>query len=100
MCKHWQLSKRARKHFTHADCNRVIGYLEPELFKYNNIRGYKFNVPFDPQSRNDFYCSANFDKLFRKVLRNLPDGVRIERNGTYYYFQTEEDFSCEYFEAL
>jgi hypothetical protein len=65
-----------------------------------NVRGYRFSVPFDPHTVADFDCDENFYLQYNSALTNLPKGVTVDTKKGLHFFQTKEDYTCEYFEAL
>ena len=90
-CKHWQGNKLSKW----ADCNWVVGVLEPELFNERNEFGYKFIIPFDPHHVYYFDSCSNFHKLYRQATKILPTGIRIDKIRRLKFIQTRKDYKCE-----
>lgn len=99
-CRNWCASKKIRKYRNVFDCYWVIGSINPSLFEARNRRGYRFTLPFDPHSAEDFDCDENFLTQYKYAITDLPEGVEVEKIDGQYYFKTKEGFHCEYHESL
>lgn len=97
-CKFWQ-GNRVR---WWADCYRVLVALQPELLGVSErdadgcvVR--RLTIPFDPRDAQHWITDPYFRDLYKHLTMKseLPDGVRIVKDGNLFYFQTRKDFSCE-----
>lgn len=89
-CKHWQCTRDSKW----ADCNWVIGELEPKLLTERNEFGYEFNVPFDPHHVCYFDPRGSFMELYKKATRIKDERIRVETVKRLKFIQTRKDYIC------
>lgn len=95
-CRHWQ----GNRYTQWADCNWVIGILEPKLFEETNDFELSFRVPFDPHDVIYFSNNPKFCDIYHsaaKVNSNM-DSLRVERKGKLRFIKTREDHCCGFYE--
>lgn len=96
-CQHWQGNRYSKW----ADCNWVIGQLEPKLFEEKNDFGIPFRIPFDPHDLRYYNINLAMHRLCRDAFKHgsTIDGVRIAKVGNLRFIQTREDYHCEFYEG-
>jgi len=109
-CPYWQRN---------GDCYRIVGYLEPNLFKSVGEGGMPFRIPFDPHDvkyfiNTDWWFEEHYKRAIAEAKRL---GIEVEKvreedvmyynnqakedmaeslvDTTLYYFKTKGDFDCE-----
>jgi hypothetical protein len=107
-CRHWQ----GNKYTDYADCYRVVGTLEPDLFQFktavtdeweHNV-GIGFNVPFDPNDlkRDEWRYSFRivdgktqfFTDTYKRALRKAKCIYKVDGK----YIQMPETAWCSKYE--
>jgi hypothetical protein len=110
-CKYWQGTKL----HSFADCYRVIGAIEPRLFRFTDDNYVRFQLPLTPWEENKYnmtWCNDRGYRLyFSKCYHDALDKIKEEnvlklepceyvgRDGPHEgtYILTPKDYCCKFY---
>lgn len=99
-CKHWNISSNLRDYRDIADCQYVVGAIQPNILSCLSLNSNPLTLPFDPHDAVQFKFNPVFRQEMRQAIERASKSglVYVEKERGKVFFRTNQNFLCQYYE--